>query len=110
MNVSFDDPFRDTITASNTSCGTITVTEDTGAGGGTGGGGNGGGTGGGGNGGGTGGGGNGGGTGGGGNGGGTGGGGGSPDPGMGDIGLPDDPAVLGGLGLLVVIVVALLVI
>ena len=80
MNVSFDDPFRDTITASNTSCGTITVTEDMGGGGG------------------------------GGNGGGTGGGGGSPDPGMGDIGLPDDPAVLGGLGLLVVIVVALLVI
>jgi len=79
MNVSFDDPFRDTITASNTSCGTITVTEDTGAGGGTGGGGNGGG-------------------------GSGGGGGGSGVP------IPDDPAVLGGLGLLVVIVVALLVI
>lgn len=81
MNVSFDDPFRDTITASNTSCGTITVTEDTG--GGSGGGGN--------------------------NGGGSGGGS-TPEPGEGDIGIPDNPAVLGGVGLLVLIVVALLVI
>lgn len=81
MNVSFDDPFRDTITASNTSCGTITVTEDTG-GGGTGGGSDDGGS----------------------------GGGGTPSPGEGDIGIPDDPAVLGGLALLALIVVALLVV
>lgn len=86
MNVRFDDPFSDTITASNTSCGTITVTEEStgGSGGGvdTGG-----------------------------SGGDTGGSGGDPtSPGMGGIGLPDDPAVLGGVGLLVVIIVALLVI
>lgn len=81
MNVRFDDPFQDTITASNTSCGTITVTEDGGTGG-SGGGNNGGGS----------------------------GGGGTPESGEGDIGIPDSPAVLGGVGLLVLIVVALLVI
>jgi hypothetical protein len=74
MNVRFDDPLSGTITASNTSCGTVTVTEDT-----------------------------------------TGGGGGGEDgsmapPDTGGIGIPDDPAVLGGLGLLALIVVALLVI
>lgn len=76
MNVSFDDPFRDTITASNTSCGTVTVTEDTTGGAGGGGGGD----------------------------------GGMAPPDMGGIGIPDDSAVLGGLGLLALIVVALLVI
>lgn len=73
MNVRFDDPLTGTVTASNTSCGTVTVTEDTTGGGG-------------------------------------GGDGGTTPPDMGGIGIPDDPAVLGGLGLLALIVVALLVI
>lgn len=80
MNVRFEDPFRETITASDTACGTVTVTDpDAGGGGGSGGGGD------------------------------DGSNGGSP-PDMGGIGLPDDPAVLGGVGLLALLLVAYLVI